>query len=669
VSFLQPAFLLALPVVLLPIIIHLVNQRRFQTVNWGAMQFLLAANRVSQGYARIRRWLILAARIAAIAALVFAISRPLSSGWLGLAGGGRVDTAIILIDRSPSMTMRDSSGRSKLDSSLDRIVRTLETLDPGRCVVIDSTNVQAIELDSPDQLRQLPQTSPSSKSADLPTMMEAVNQYVVANRPSGCDVWICSDVRQHDWNNESGRWDLVRQSLGELPQSIRFHLIAHTAPAKKNHTLRVTEARRIDRNDRSQLLLSLHISLSEPVNQPTTIPIQLELNGARSQLSAQISGSQLRLNNQVVPVDASQSRGWGRVSIAPDVLPADNEFFFVYDQPRTRKTVIVADDETVTEPFEFAASVSSDPSIDCTVQTVSPAQFVSVDLEDVALVIWHSAIPEDPDPSHPLLQSFTDRGRRLIFFPPSIPTDASFAGLKWSRWRKHSEASISNWVGDQDLLGRTLDGDALPVGELQISRSCGVDGDYVSLARIDQQSPILVRAMTDQRNVYFCTTSLSTEDSSLQQNGVVLYAMIHRALAAGIESLGATGMRIAGEVTKRDSQNWKQLAGDPTALSTQYAVQAGVYMVDERLVAINRSVGEDLATVLRDDQVASLFEGLDFHRVEVELNDGGSLVQEIWRICLVLMLAALVVESALCIPRSAGPAGSGRQHSENRSFA
>lgn len=107
-SFLQPGLLIALPVVLLPIIIHLINQRRFQTVNWAAMQFLLAANRISQGYARIRRWLILAARAAAIAALIFAISRPLSSGWLGLAGGGRIDTAIILIDRSPSMTVRDS---------------------------------------------------------------------------------------------------------------------------------------------------------------------------------------------------------------------------------------------------------------------------------------------------------------------------------------------------------------------------------------------------------------------------------------------------------------------------------------------------------------------------------------------------------------------------------
>ncbi|OYW12243.1 MAG: hypothetical protein B7Z55_18440, partial [Planctomycetales bacterium 12-60-4] len=41
-SFLQPLLLAALPLVALPIIIHLINQRRFQTIRWGAMMFLLA---------------------------------------------------------------------------------------------------------------------------------------------------------------------------------------------------------------------------------------------------------------------------------------------------------------------------------------------------------------------------------------------------------------------------------------------------------------------------------------------------------------------------------------------------------------------------------------------------------------------------------------------------
>jgi hypothetical protein len=41
-NFQQAAILLALPLASIPLIIHLINQRRFQTLKWGAMMFLVA---------------------------------------------------------------------------------------------------------------------------------------------------------------------------------------------------------------------------------------------------------------------------------------------------------------------------------------------------------------------------------------------------------------------------------------------------------------------------------------------------------------------------------------------------------------------------------------------------------------------------------------------------
>src|SRR5580704_12393296 len=124
-TFLQSWMLMALPLVALPIIIHLINQRRYQTIRWAAMMFLLAANRMSRGYSRLRQWLIMLFRMLAIAGLIFAISRPLAGGWLGLAAGGRPDTTIILLDRSPSMQQRGAgSGGSKLETGREQLVRT-----------------------------------------------------------------------------------------------------------------------------------------------------------------------------------------------------------------------------------------------------------------------------------------------------------------------------------------------------------------------------------------------------------------------------------------------------------------------------------------------------------------------------------------------------------------
>ena len=54
----------------------LLNRRRFRTVKWGAMQFLLKATRESRGKKRLKHILILLMRSLAIGALVFAVARP-----------------------------------------------------------------------------------------------------------------------------------------------------------------------------------------------------------------------------------------------------------------------------------------------------------------------------------------------------------------------------------------------------------------------------------------------------------------------------------------------------------------------------------------------------------------------------------------------------------------
>ena len=109
-SFLQPLLLAALPLAALPIIIHLINQRRYQTVRWAAMMFLLAANRMSRGYRPAPAMADLAVpRAGRSPAWSSRSARPLAGGWLGLAGGRPTPTRrIILLDRSPSMQQQDA---------------------------------------------------------------------------------------------------------------------------------------------------------------------------------------------------------------------------------------------------------------------------------------------------------------------------------------------------------------------------------------------------------------------------------------------------------------------------------------------------------------------------------------------------------------------------------
>ncbi len=654
-SFLQPMLLAALPLIALPILIHLINQRRFQTIRWGAMMFLLAANRMSRGYAKLRQWLILLFRTLAIAGLIVGVARPLASGWLGLTAGGRPDTTIILLDRSPSMRQQgEGQVGTKLDTGRQQLARSLNMLGSAKWVLIESTTNLPREIESPDALLNLPATEPASASADLPAMLQAARDYIQANKSGRTEVWMCSDIRANDWNAESGRWTTLRDAFLELTQGVRFHLLAYPQAAVGNSAVRVTNVRRQQGSDSAELLVSLKLIREGVADdaEKIAVPVSFEIEGARSETTVEMTGSQFELKDHRIPIERSKDRGWGKVSIPADANSADNDFYFVFDQPAVRQTIIVADDTNAARPLQLSASISPDPAVKLAAEVLTTDQLPTVAWDQVSLVLWQAPLPEGA--AADAVQAFVDRGGQVVFFPTQGITSTSFAGASWQSWVESPDGiAIETWRGDQDLLSHTQSGAALPVGSLQVRKHCVLSGEHIALATLKGGTPLLARVTTNRGGVYFCTTTPAAADSSLAENGVVLYVLVQRALASGAAVLGNTRQLVAGDVSGEQPTAWQQLAGPPEALSTEFAFHGGVYSGGERLLALNRTTAEDQSAVLPDGRVADLFQGLDFARVDDKAGNLAALIQEIWRLFLVAMIIALIVEAALCLPRVA----------------
>lgn len=650
-TFLQPILLAALPLVSLPIIIHLINQRRYQTIRWAAMIFLLAANRMSRGYAKLRQMLILLFRMLAIAGLVFAVSRPLASGWLGRAASGRPDTTIILLDRSPSMRQQGpGTVVSKLDAGRHQLARTLTVLGSNRWVLIENTSNRARELETPDAILRLVDAQPASTSADLPAMLEAARDYIRANRTGRTELWICSDLRQNDWNADSVRWQSLRDAFLEFPQGVRIHLLAYSDIARGNVAVQVTDARRQQGTGGAELLVSLKLIREGATDSSLTVPIQFEIEGARSELTVEMTGATFELRDHSIPIERTRERGWGKVSLPADANPADNDFYFVFDRPQPRRTLIVTGDPQAIAPLQLAASIPPDPAIACSADIIAREQLATADWDGISLLVWHAPLPEGDAAQQ--VQAFVNRGGQVMFMPPQAPGDAEFLGARWLGWTEEkTDIRIETWRGDYDILANTQSGAALPVGQLQIRRACGMAGELTSLATLKGGRPLLARLPTNRGGVYFLATTPDRGDSSLAANGVVLYVCVQRALAAGAAVLGQTRRLIAGDAATEQPTTWRQLAGAPDAISTDYAHYAGVYAAGERLLAVNRSPAEDQAAVLADDRVSELFKGLNFTRVDDRAGSLAGLIQEIWRPFLIAMMISMLVEAGLCLPR------------------
>ena len=115
-QFLSAPLLYGLILAAAPIIIHLLNRRRFQLVEWAPMKYLKLTIRNNRRRVRIEQLLLLLLRTLLIILLILTLARPALSGagaggWL--ARRARV-SRIVVIDDSLSMGYRQG-GKSALD--------------------------------------------------------------------------------------------------------------------------------------------------------------------------------------------------------------------------------------------------------------------------------------------------------------------------------------------------------------------------------------------------------------------------------------------------------------------------------------------------------------------------------------------------------------------------
>ena len=657
-SFLQPLALIALPLIALPILIHLINQHRHRTIPWAAMMFLMSAKRMSKGMARLRHFLILLMRVLAVAALIFVVSRPLSGGWLGSIGMSKPDATLILLDRSASMEIQDlQAGQSKRFAALQKLAQLLEQGDYGtHLVLIDSASGQLQEVDSPKALLGLPTTESSATSADIPGMLESALAYLKANKSGRVDVWICSDLSENDWDVESGRWQAIREEFAQL-EGIHHFLLAYADLPSSNLSVRVENVQRWERGNDAELVLDVMVrSKGSSSTTRQEIPIEFEVNNVRSVVEVDLDRQGASLRGHRIPIDTKLRSGWGSVGLPGDANSLDNRFFFVFSEPPVRKAVVVSDDVKNGEAFRRALTIPIDPRLQHQVDVISVDRVAEIDWKSTGLLIWQAALPRGSVADQ--IAQFVDTGRVVIFFPSSQNADEQLFASRWEDWQTPGSQQvfgISWWRGDTDLLAHVESGDALPLNELRTYRYRSFESTGTPLARFDDDASLLTRVATDHGAVYFCSTLPTAQFSSLEREGVIFYVVLQRALDQGCRALAVASQRDAGPDVLTDRNAWKLVApADNSQLLSQRGLHAGVYRDGAYWTAVNRSQIEDSATAVAVETVDTLFDGMSYRRIDVDVGDTSALASELWRIFLIAMIVALLAEAVLSLPSRRG---------------
>jgi len=118
----------------IPIIIHILNRRRFKTVTWAAMEFLMRAMRKNRRRLEFEQWILLATRCLVVFLLGLALARPMGCERTSLARiAGRTGLNVIVLDNSYSMAYQaDRPGaKTHLDQAKKIVDQLIEQMSPG----------------------------------------------------------------------------------------------------------------------------------------------------------------------------------------------------------------------------------------------------------------------------------------------------------------------------------------------------------------------------------------------------------------------------------------------------------------------------------------------------------------------------------------------------------
>jgi len=209
-----------------PILIHLLNRRRFRMLDWAAMQFLLESIRQNRRRLRIEELILLAMRCLAVLLLGAALGRFTGCAEIQvLPGGVESQSVAFILDDSCSMGQR-RGGEGIFAAAVTDLAEQIGRLGPSDQVVVLLTSADANdepllrltlgEAQKKEELSaRLTALKPSDRRTKLSDALAAAVKFFADDRSANRRLYVYGDFRRADLA-PGPEADAVRRRFAEL---------------------------------------------------------------------------------------------------------------------------------------------------------------------------------------------------------------------------------------------------------------------------------------------------------------------------------------------------------------------------------------------------------------------------------------------------------------------
>lgn len=410
-SFLNPIFLLALIAVGLPLLIHLLNLRRPQKVAFSTLAFFRELKNTTIRRIRIKKYLLLLLRLAAIACFAMVLARPFLPP--GLSGGGNTQAPTlnaILLDNSISMSRIGTQG-PLFEYGLEIIQQIEESSKDDDRFMLQVTNGEG-------------EYGSIMSHSNIQKAMESV-----AIKPAGNFIdkrlqELITSVREAPYQNKNiflitdGQYSQLQKLEDQELDGITLTVIDVGDVEVQNTMVSeiTTSTNMIGAN--IPFILNVELTNRSDVNAVNQF-VSLEFEGENAgQYSVALEPREEKIFTfEITPSETGSAKG--KIEIEGDEFQPDNEYYFTVQVPETRNVLWITDENSDPEFISYTGTmlrVAGENDAQLSYQEASVDILETANLSEFNAVLI-DAVESIPEYSFELLQDYVQNGGGVMFFP------------------------------------------------------------------------------------------------------------------------------------------------------------------------------------------------------------------------------------------------------------
>ncbi len=429
-TFLNPLVLFGLIGAAIPLIIHLLNLRKLQTIQFSTLTFLKELQQTKIRRLKLKQILLLIIRTLMVILIVLAFSRPaLRDTVLGGIGAHSLSTVLIILDDSFSMTPQDDEGEL-FKQSKESALKILDLMKEGdEAYIIKLSNPESGELVPSSDIALVKTAIQESQISQIRNPIEPAlrlsSKILNESKNANKEIYIISDFQKTLFEHRQKPFDQTPSLFGkytkffliEVGQKEIYNVgidsvIVQTKIYEKNKPVNLTA---IIKNYGSIELKNVVASLY--LDGVRVAQSSLDLN-AMGRASANFSA---------IPKRTGFLKGY--VELETDAVEFDNRRFFTINVPeKIGVTFISNPDESRFVKLALTATAAENSNLLFEINEFLPSRFQVADMTktDVLIVSNFTNLSQT---DFQRIKLFVERGGGLILFAPENEQIQNYNGL------------------------------------------------------------------------------------------------------------------------------------------------------------------------------------------------------------------------------------------------